>query len=148
MAAAARAAWADGARGKKWTLWTRLSWAWSVSEYTASKHIEHWARQCQTRVPGSSMLIGLHQDTSRRHAHALIFVPRRWWDISYPPGIGIVGEAWAPWLRWRHGDVWAVPYAPGRTARTTRGAVDYLAKDPGAVMVFGTPPAYRPQRKR
>lgn len=147
LEAAARAAWAEGARGKRWTLWARLSFAAHVSDITASKHIERWATQFKADVPGSAILIGLHNDTSRRHAHALIFVPRRWWDISYPPGIWIVGWSWEPWLRWRHGQVWAVPYSPHRTARQ-HGAAEYLARDPGAVMQFGAAPSYQPRRRR
>jgi hypothetical protein len=146
LEAAAREAWAEGARGKDWTLNVRLSFASHVAEITAAKHIERWALQFKKRIAGSAILIGLHSDTSRRHAHAHLFIPRRWWDLSYPPGISVVASCWEPWLRWRHGQVWVARFSPGR--RGAHGAAEYLARDPGTVMLFGVAPRYKPKRSR
>ncbi len=138
---AARDAWAEGARGKRWTLWVRLSFATPVSPITAEKHVTNWATQFRSDVPGAAFLVGFHTDTARTHAHALVFIPRRLTDPHYPVGISIVGWSWIAWLqlRWRRGQVWAEPYDPGMISGT-RGAAAYLARDPGSVVEFGKAP--------
>lgn len=153
VASAARAAWAEGARGKRWKFWMRLSWSWPVSEYAASRQIERWAIRFKKDMPGSAILIGLHADTGRIHAHALVFLPRRGASKMSP-----VGNSDSSWLRgcaltwhqkrWRHGLIWLDRYSPGRTARGKHGATEYLAQDPGSVLMFGVAPEYRPRRKR
>lgn len=138
---AACKAWAADARGRHWTLWVRLSVASQVSFITIEKYVTHWATQFRRDIPGAAIQVGLHLDTDRLHAHALLFVPRRWTDPHCPPGISIVGWAWVPWLAawWRHGRVWARPYDHDRN-RSTHGAAEYLARDPGTVLSFGTAP--------
>jgi hypothetical protein len=46
-------------------------------------------------------LVGLRNDAGRRHCHALVFVPRRWYDVTYPSGVVVVGWSWDAWLRWK-----------------------------------------------
>lgn len=142
--AAARAAWAEVARERRWTLWVRFSWAWPVDEITASKLVAQWAASFRTSIPGAAAYVGLHNDTGRVHAHALLFVPRRLSAPIYPRGVRIVGQSWEAWLRlwWPHGMVWVTEFDPNRTeaAHGRGGAAEYTARDPGAVMLFGTPP--------
>src|SRR6266513_2455549 len=47
--ARAKAAWRDLGRAHRWTLWVRLSWAWPVSEGTASRHVARWAMRLRQR---------------------------------------------------------------------------------------------------
>lgn len=143
----ARDAWAEQARAQRWTLWTRLSWAWTVSEATATRQVEAWADELRARVPGSAVLVGLHNDTDRLHAHALIFIPSRWSERRYPPGVCVTREIRDVWHHWRHGLVWAERYSPARADRR-HGAAAYLARDVGTVMQFGTAPSYQPRRRR
>lgn len=147
LEARAREAWGDVARRGRWTLWVRVSWSWPVSEATAWHHLARWANKLRASVPGVAILAGLHTDTDRRHAHLLVFVPRRWWDVTYPEGITPVGWCWEAWLGWRHGHVWVQRYSPGRSARG-HGAAEYLARDVGTVERFGSAPEYRPRRAR
>jgi hypothetical protein len=147
LSAAATRAWADGGRRRRWTVWARLSWAWDVSEMRASQQVEQWAERLRARVPGAAVLVGLHNDTARRHAHAVIFVPRQWSAPPFPLGVHVVGECWGLWLAWPHGDIWAERFSPGPTA-SAHGAVAYLARDPGTVLSFGRAPAYQPRRPR
>jgi hypothetical protein len=171
---AAREAWAEGAREKRWTLWVRLSFPLHVSEITATKHILNWATQLRAAMPGVAVLVGLHNDTSRLHAHALVFVPRRWTNPFHPHGIFVVSRCWEAWLGWRptyrrphrrrqhgrlrvhttpsslEGQVWVQPYDPTRrsTAPSHRGAAEYLARDPGSVMSFGTAPLLKENARK
>lgn len=147
---AARKAWADLARAQRWTLWARLSWAWPVSEIAAGQMLDRWAEQMIARVPGASALVGIHDDAERRHAHALIFVPKKLTRPIYPEGVGIVGWCWPQWLNidWKHGQVWADWFTPSRTVRGSHGAAEYLAKNPGMVMQYGLAPRYKSEKHR
>ena len=126
--------------------------------------ILNWVTQLKVDVPGVAVLVGVHSDTDRRHAHALIFIPRRITDPHHPPGISVVGSSWEAWLNWppprparrwrrRHGrlrvhtqptwghEVWVQPYDATLLAEAGKhGAAEYLARDPGSVMSFGTAP--------
>lgn len=146
--ALARKAWTEAAWRRRWTLWARLSWGWGVDPITAERQVEAWAGQLQGRLPGAAVLVGLHGDTNRQHAHALIFIPRRWVQQSLPLGVEIVGPPrWGPWLQWRYGEVWVQEFKPQGRGRG-HGAPEYLARDVGTVMQYGVPPEYRPRRKR
>ena len=89
LEAAARAVWVQRGRVARWTLWMRLSWAWPVSEHTAHDHVAQWASSLRRRAPGTVILVGYHNDVERRHAHVLMFVPRR----------GAPNGSPSPWLR-------------------------------------------------
>jgi hypothetical protein len=147
--ASARSAWAEGARGKRWTLWLRLSWSWQVSEYAASNHVERWATRLIARMRGASVLVGLHTDQGRIHAHALVFIPRRGAssNSSSPNWLRGCALTWHQ-KRWRHGLIWLDRFSPGRTSRGKHGAAEYVAKDPGSVLIFGAAPEYQPRRRR
>jgi hypothetical protein len=141
-----------GALERRWTLWMRLTWAVPVSEYTATRDIERWATRLRNRIPGAAVLVGLHSDTDRRHAHALVFIPRQ----GAPPN---PSGGWLPRLTtkrhetlWGHGNVWLDRFRPSRFSSSshpeTRGAAPYLSRDVGTVMQFGSPPIYRRRRTR
>lgn len=146
---AARRAWADSAWDRRWTFWVRLSWAHPVSEYAAQRHVAQWAARVRRRVPGSAVMVGVHHDTDRRHAHCLVFIPRR----GAPPARSAVEwcrgvcQTWHQTL-WRHGLLWLDRFTPGPSASQRHGAPVYLARDPGSVMRFGTAPRYQPRRAR
>ena len=144
---AAREAWSsEYVTGRQWTLVLRLSWASSVSEYLATMHLEDWAQHLTARIRGAAVFAGIHSDTERRHAHALVFIPRGSAPPNPPP---------CPWLRgvtlawhqhlWPHGLIWLDRYAPKKSARPDgkHGAALYLAKDPGAVILHGQAPIHR-----
>jgi hypothetical protein len=147
LIAAAQQAWVGEARGQRWTVWARLSWSWTAAATTASRQVEAWATRLQARVPGASVMVGLHTDTERIHAHALVFIPKRWYRRRLPRGVRRVDWAWDAWLRWEHGLTWAEPYSPPRTAQN-HGAAAYLAREVGTVWQYGKAPPYRPRRRR
>jgi hypothetical protein len=126
-----------------------LSTATPVSSETLTKLLEEWWEQFRRDFKGSAILLGIHTDTERVHAHALIFVPRRFSSPFLPPGVFVVREAWAAWLgtSWRHGRVWAKEYdvslPPEMKSNSPHGAAEYLARDPGTVVQYGTAPLAR-----
>jgi hypothetical protein len=75
--AQAQAAWVRAAQQYRWTLWVRLSWSWPVSEFSIPRHLTQWATELRQRAPGTVILVGVHTNTERRHAHALLYMPRR-----------------------------------------------------------------------
>ena len=91
-------------------------------------------------MPGAALLVGLHNDTDCLHAHALIFIPRRYANPYHPAGVSVTGSSYEPWLqaRWPHGQVWAREF--DRSLFTSHGPGEYLARDPGSVFLYGTPP--------
>jgi hypothetical protein len=137
---AARNAWASRyVIGREWTLWMRLSWASAVSETVALQHVEDWGTRLVKRIRGGAVFVGIHSDTSRRHAHALLYIPRGKAPSTKPPN---------PWLRgvalqwhqhhWRHGLIWLDRYSPSLSeTRERHRAATYTARDPGGVMYFG-----------
>lgn len=152
LAAAARDKWADdAAAGRRWTFWMRLTWAWPVSESTALRHVERWANRLTRRIPESAVLVGIHGDTDRRHAHALVYLPRGNAGPNSRPWEWLRGCA-TTWhqRRWSHGLIWLDRYSP-RSAETREhhASAEYLAKGDavGTVMKFGTAPSYSPRRK-
>lgn len=142
LESAARDAWATRAVEQRWTLWARLSWAKPVSEIAASRMIEQWANRMVQGFRGSAIMVGLHDDTERRHAHALIFLPKRVVNPTYPRGVTILGWCWPEWLslEWRHGAVWAEWFSPRRSPSGPHGTGKYLARFPGSVMQYGKAP--------
>jgi hypothetical protein len=143
--AQAQAAWVRAAQQYRWTLWVRLSWSWPVAEFTAVRHLTQWATALRQRAPGTVILVGVHTNTERRHAHALLYMPRRgaprWRRGRWLEKLAVT------WLQWPHGLAWVRPYAPGRTAQH-HGAAEYLSREVGTVQQFGHPVPYRPRRKR
>src|SRR5947207_2614963 len=69
-------AWADLGRRQRWTFFLRLSWSWDVDELRATEQLRSWAEKLCDR--GYVTLVGQHPSspTHRRHAHALVYVPR------------------------------------------------------------------------
>lgn len=146
LEAGARAQWAAEARQRKWTFWMRLSWKWPVGEQVASAQVAKWVAWLQARLPGAVVQMGLHTDTERVHAHALVFIPRRG---GLPHGVAREGGAWSPkcastWHQrhWPHGLIWLEPYDTGKAARVG-GPGAYLARNVGTVWRFD---ARRPRR--
>lgn len=142
----AREAWAKLAAGKRWTLWVRLSFAKRVREATAHEVLWEWSTQLRREMLGTALLFGVHDDTDCLHAHALIYIPRRFADPYRPPGCSFEGPSWEQRLQatWRFGQVWAVPYDSTLiTEGSPHGAAEYLARDPGSVVRVGTAPALK-----
>ncbi len=149
---AARDAWSsEYVAGRKWTLWMRLSWKSSVSETVASEHVDEWARRLVTRIHGAAVFVGVHSDTSRRHAHALLYVPRGNAPPNPPPCLWLPGVAkeWHEHL-WPHGSVWLARYSLARSTRPDgrHGAAIYAARDSGNVSRFGLAPLDPKEGKR
>lgn len=141
--AAARDWWAtEYVTGRKWTLWMRLSWRQSVSEAVATEQVQEWATRLAARIQGE-VFVGIHSDTGRRHAHALVFVPRGTAPSNPPPCRWLPGIAreWHQHM-WPHGLIWLERYSAKKAARPDgrHGAAYYAGRDPGAVMRFGTTP--------
>jgi hypothetical protein len=113
-----------------------------VSEIAASRMVEEWADNMIKQFRGAAIMVGLHEDTERRHAHALIFLPKRIVNPTYPQGITILSWCWPAWLslEWRHGEVWAEWFSPRRSATGSHGTGGYLARFPGTVMQYGKAP--------
>lgn len=144
---AAREAWSsEYVAGRRWTYWMRLSWSSSVSEPLATMHLEDWAQRLIARIRGAAVLVGIHSDTERRHAHALVFIPRGNAPANPPPcpWLPAIALAWHQEF-WPHGLIWLDRYSPKQSERQDgkHGAALYVAKDPGAVMRFGDAPVYR-----
>jgi len=147
LEAGAQKAYGETERRHWWTTWARLSFTRHVSEETATKYIERWAAVLRRKMPGTAVLLGIHNDTPLTHCHALIYVPRRHCSISSPaPGIHVVSPSpWTLWagaiLNWPHGPVWVTPYDPAFSdGERAHGAAEYLARFPGTVLHFGTAP--------
>jgi hypothetical protein len=128
---------------RRWSFFIRLSWAYSVTEANAVRDIEAWARRLRRRRPGIAILIGIHFDTGRIHAHALVYIPR----MHAPPN----KEPWKfpvraahRWYqsKWKHGQLWLEQYSYKKAVRPDgkHGTALYAAKDPGSVMIFGDAP--------
>jgi hypothetical protein len=140
---AALATWADAARGRRWTFFIRLSFAWAVSEYAAAQHVERWVVRLRRLLPGAAVMVGLHTDQGRIHAHALVFIPRRGASRNNPYGDWLPGCAttWHQTL-WPHGLIWLDRFASDRTAH----AAEYSFREVGTVMQIGTAPPSQPLR--
>jgi hypothetical protein len=149
----ARAAYIAHAQRRRWSLWMRLTWAVPVSEHKAMAQVEAWARRLRKRLPGAAVMVGLHSDTDRRHAHALVYLPTTGNPPPNPSGVWLRGlaTAWHTSI-WGRGHVWLDRFQPGRFQSSkytaTRGAARYLARDVGTVTMLGSPPEYRSRRKR
>ena len=150
LEAAAREAWADLAEGRRWTLFARLSFARQVSEAIVNRSLEDWAVKLLARAPGSAAIAGVHDDTSRLHVHALVFLPERIARPSYPPGVEVVRWNWEAWLRldWKHGQVWADWFSPARAECSARDPALYISRFPGTVVRWGAAPPYCPRRRK
>ncbi len=144
----AREAWATAyATGRRWTFWMTLTWDSSVCESTASGHVEEWASRLQRRINGAAVFVGIHSDTRRRHAHVLVFIPRRGAPPNPPPCRWLPGITLA-WYQemWPHGRiVWLDRYSKARSTRPDgrHGAALYAARDVGSVMRLGNAPRVR-----
>ena len=153
LEAEAQAGWAILARGHRWTLWMRLTWAVPVSEYRAAAHLKGWAARLQTRLPGAVVMVGQHSDSGRRHAHAMVFLPRR--GAPQNPSGGWLQSCSRTWHQrmWAHGNLWVDRFRPFRIRGAggdphRHGAAEYMTKEPGTIELFGTPVAYQPRRSR
>jgi hypothetical protein len=146
---AARDAWSEYVSGRQWSLWMRLSWASPVSEHLATMHLEKWELRVVTRIRGAAVRAGIHSDTERRHAHALVFIPRGSAPPNPPPcpWLPAIALAWHQQF-WPHGLIWLERYSPKKSERPDgkHGAALYLAKDPGAVIPIGQAPLRRHAR--
>lgn len=152
----ARRRWAERIRQRRWTWFVRLSWsveAGPVSPYRAQGDVARWAEKLGAEHPGVAVVAGYHVGpaSERLHVHALIYVPRR----GAPRGEGeptiLLGVARARWqATWSHGPLWLDAFRPWRAGRDPQGhgAAFYVAEQPSTVEEYGTPPAYRPRRRR
>ena len=133
----AEAAWVEAACERRWSLFVMLSFAWQVSEITAEKHVERWAVRLRRRLPGAAVMVGLHTDQGRIHAHALVFVPRRGASRNKSSGDWLRGcsTTWHQTL-WKHGLIWLDRFSSERTAH----AAEYSFREVGTVMQIGTAP--------
>lgn len=131
------------ASDRRWTFFMRLSWAYMVTEPKAIKDTEAWARRLRRGRPGIAVLSGIHFDTGRIHAHALVFIPRYGAPPNREPWKWPIEPArrWHQ-SKWKHGQLWLDRYSHKKAVRPDgrHGTALYTAKDPGSVMMFGQAP--------
>lgn len=128
----ARDAWATKAVAVRWDYWLRVEWSHGADPVAAQQHLERFVADLHRTSPGIRLLAGVHRDPMP-HAHLALKLSRRLRARFLNAAEG------TDWLRlyWRHGPVWCAAFDRERLAREHvlgRGAVRYLARDPGTVV--------------
>ena len=133
LAALARRALEQGWSRVRWDYWTSLEWRrQGIAAAMANEHLERLIRDLHRpgRHPTVRLVAGFHPEPYP-HAHALVALSRRL-RARFSDA-----EEVAAWLQlwWPHGPVWAAPYDPTKRHPERGGALAYLSRDPGSVVV-------------